>query len=663
MRWVGEPSAPRHMVAAGDHGIDRPDSRGGLCRGEVGEPLVVEMEHDRHPPVERPDDAGEGELALDVDQIWAAAPDVDRRLDGEPEVGPQRGETGAARIPARWQEPQHPGKEVVGKRRQQPVVDTVVDLAGGAGPFPAGIDSHFVAGCDHAAGNLATPDPYRDCRGRWAGSGAGLVDHGDSERPAGAFPVRSLAVGEIFEALLRPEMFAGLAAGVIAAVACAVAALILRRRPLPVAGLAIAAAFLAVLRPPTPVLIAVGLLAAIGIAGDLRPSLIPLAGALAIGPATLLVFSGDVFEPLWGRIAGVAAISIGGGLAAWSEQRRPSSWAGPILAAGSALGVFIVVPDTERALVLLGAALPVALLGWPLRLARLGTGGVLSFVGVLVWVVLRDGATRDSAIVGGLAALGVLVAEPVAVLLGRLFSGAWSPPVSDWLLVATDAVVVLLAGRLAGTLDSAEDAVLVAGLVLAGAVALLTAAELRRPEPRGSFRSRAPVAPHQTPHSVLEPKATNHSAPEEGGPIAQLDRYPVEQQRVGCTRHRLSAPQRGRLVCRSDHPVGLRRPVAPRIGEVPRLDPEPILISPLERRPPRRSRLVESNGDRGGMGMGANGHQALLGHLPHLVPSQRLGASVSRRGVLRFDRPTGEVEREGEPSLPEKWKGVVETSA
>ncbi len=483
VRRVGESSAPGHVVAAGDHGIGRPDRRGGLSRGQVGEPLVVEVEHDRHPPVERPDDAGEGELALNVDQVGAAAADVDRRLDGEPQVGPQRGETGAARILARWQEPQHSGKEVVGKRRQQPVLDTVVALAGGAGAFPAGIDSHFVAGCDHAAGHFTAPDPYRDCRSRWTGSGAGLVDHGDSERPGGAIPVRSLAVGEIFEALLRPEMFAGLAAGAIAAVACAAAALILRRRPLPVAGLAIAAAFLAVLRPPTPVLIAVGLLALIGIAGDLRPGLIPLAGVLAIGPAMLLVFSGEVFEPLWGRIAGVAAISLGGGLAAWSEHRRPSSWAGPVLAAGSALGVFIVVPDTERALVLLGAALPVALLGWPLRLARLGTGGVLSFVGVLVWVVLRDGATRDSAIVGGLAALGVLVAEPVAVLLGRLFSGAWSPPVSDWLLVATDAVVILLAGRLAGTLDSAEDAMLVAGLVLAGAVALLTAAELRRPEP------------------------------------------------------------------------------------------------------------------------------------------------------------------------------------
>jgi hypothetical protein len=98
-------------------------------------------------------------------------------------------------------------------------------------------------------------------------------------------------------------------------------------------------------------------------------------------------------------------------------------------------------------------------------------------------VVLRDGATRGSAIVGGLAALGILVAEPVAALLSRLISGTWSQPRSDWVLVAAHAAVVLLAARLAGTLDSAEDAALVAGLVMGGAVALLTAADLRRPEP------------------------------------------------------------------------------------------------------------------------------------------------------------------------------------
>jgi hypothetical protein len=290
-------------------------------------------------------------------------------------------------------------------------------------------------------------------------------------------------VGEVIEALVRPELFAGLLAGAVAAGACAVAALLSRRRPLPVAGLAVAAAFLAVIRPPTLVTAAIGLLALLGIAADLRPGLIPWVGALAIGPAVLLVTAGEIFEPMWGRIAGVVAIALGGTLAAWAEQRRPTSWAGPVMAAGTALGVFSVVPDTERALVLIGAALPVALLGWPFRLARMGAGGALSFFGVVVWVVLRDGATRDSAIVGGLAALGILVAEPVAALLSRLISGTWSRSHSDWVLVATHAAVILLAARLAGTLGSAEDAALVAGLVMGGALALLTAVDLRRPEP------------------------------------------------------------------------------------------------------------------------------------------------------------------------------------
>jgi hypothetical protein len=420
---------------------------------------------------------------LDVDQVWAVAPDVDRHLDCEPEVSQHRGEPRPPRASARRQIPEDPRQQRVGKGGQQPVFDTVVVLDGDSPPVPAGIDRHLMAGSDEPPGDFAAPYPDRDGGGGRPGRRPRLVDHGDPKRPAGLVPVPSLAVGEVIEALVTPELFAGLLAGAIAAGVCAVAALLLQRRQLPVAGLAVAAAFLAVIRPPTPVIVAIGLLALLGIAADLRPGLLPWAGALAIGPALLLVLAGELFEPMWGRIAGVVAIALGGTLAAWAEQRRPASWAGPVLAAGSALGVLIVVPDTERALVLVGAALPAALLGWPFRLARLGAGGALSFFGVVVWVVLRDGATRGSAIVGGLAALGILVAEPVAALLSRLISGTWSRPRSDWVLVAAHAAVVLLAARLAGTLDSAEDAVLVAGLVLGGAVALLTAADLRRPEP------------------------------------------------------------------------------------------------------------------------------------------------------------------------------------
>ena len=98
--------------------------------------------------------------------------------------------------------------------------------------------------------------------------------------------------------------------------------------------------------------------------------------------------------------------------------------------------------------------------------------------------MLRDGATRSLGHRGRIGGPRRLGGRTGGGAVEPCVLGALVPPTrADWLLVTTHAVVVLLAARLAGTLDSAEDAVLVAGLVLAGAVALLTVADLRRPEP------------------------------------------------------------------------------------------------------------------------------------------------------------------------------------
>ncbi len=168
MSRMGESRPRGDMVTTGHDSIGRPHSRGGLCRVQVGEPLVVEVEHDRHPRIEHPDHSGEGELALYVDHVGSASADIDRRLDGEPEMGENRGEPWPPRVPSRRQVPEHPGHDRVGEGRQQAIVDSVMALAGGPGSVPAGVDGDLVAGPDHAAGHFGTPDPDRDGRVRRA---------------------------------------------------------------------------------------------------------------------------------------------------------------------------------------------------------------------------------------------------------------------------------------------------------------------------------------------------------------------------------------------------------------------------------------------------------------------------------------------------------------
>ena len=60
-----------------------------------------------------------------------------------------------------------------------------------------------------------------------------------------------------------------------------------------------------------------------------------------------------------------------------------------------------------------------------------------------------------------------------------------------------------------------------------------------------------------------------------------------------------------------------------------------------------------------GMSVGADGHQTLIDHIPHLVPSERLGAPIGAQTALSSRSACGQVEREGEPSLSEKGEGMA----
>jgi hypothetical protein len=237
------------------------------------------------------------------------------------------------------------------------------------------------------------------------------------------------------------HLAAGLLLGLAAAVACLGAASLRRERPVPVAGLALAAAT------------AAGL-AVTGAPAD------PALGWLALAAITVVVAAAlGAFDRRWGRL----------GLP-------------PALLAVTAAGIWACVPDVEGPLVLLGAVLPMALLGRPGPLAgrwpgavAFGAAGSVAVAAVLVWVVATGGAGRPGSVVGGLACLGLLLVEPAARLLDPRRRSPLDPvggrPGLAWAALAAQLVLAGFASRVAGRPEHAAGALGLAGLGLAAALA------------------------------------------------------------------------------------------------------------------------------------------------------------------------------------------------
>jgi hypothetical protein len=138
--------------------------------------------------------------------------------------------------------------------------------------------------------------------------------------------------------------------------------------------------------------------------------------------------------------------------------------------------MYACVPETKHAVVLLGAAVPLPLLGWPVPLARLGRAGSYGFTAITLWTAATDGAARPSALIGAVACLGLLVAEPVARTIANrrspldVFPLRWPA----WLWAVPVAIVhfglVFLGSRVAGLRPTATDALAV---VLAEAIVVV----------------------------------------------------------------------------------------------------------------------------------------------------------------------------------------------
>jgi hypothetical protein len=300
----------------------------------------------------------------------------------------------------------------------------------------------------------------------------------------------------LHEVVSRKEFHVGLHWGLALAAVVAVAgglSLWVFKRPAPIAGLIVPLAFANGVKHwvalPANVTEGLVLLALAGLISGLLASWwkpFALAGVvLAIPGAALLTSNSGLPNVGWvGPL--VIATTVFGGAAVADFDRRYAKRGWPVvMLAVSVAGVYFTVPDTERALVLLGASVPLVLLGWPFALASLGSVGAYPAVGALAWTAAFEGRGRHTAIIGGVACLGLFVAEPLARLVQGLRPTALEALPKTWWMAIPVAVVhlalVFVASRIAGLRTEVSQAVLISAMGLVSAVAVLWAVQSELP--------------------------------------------------------------------------------------------------------------------------------------------------------------------------------------
>ena len=325
--------------------------------------------------------------------------------------------------------------------------------------------------------------------------------------------------------LLHARAFAlGLAFGGVGVLVTGTLAVVSRRRLPDLAGiLCVVAAWLAIrgawgdTLANGQVLLSLGVLAVGGAVVVLVSQLSRAAAEHPLVVTAVTVTPGAVLlahsAPLAGSglsrtILAVATVAIAVAIrdfdAIWGPRGAP--W---LLFAVAAGGVYLAVPDTELARALLGVALPFALLSIPRPTSPIGPAGSAALAGLFTWVVVVGGRGRPGSVVGGLAVIGILAAEPLgrrtigSIVLGSRFR--YDRNRDEWITIAVmcavaQFVIALYASRVVAHEDAAVSALVI--LAPVALIAILVSPMLYqdlRPnqQPRRRAHHRRPMPPHR----------------------------------------------------------------------------------------------------------------------------------------------------------------------
>jgi len=259
-----------------------------------------------------------------------------------------------------------------------------------------------------------------------------------------------------------------------------------RRQPFPLGGAVIAVGALwsiaANRHVPAAVLVGVIGIGAVAALAHAPPVSLWHCTILALPFASLIGFQGELVTEVWARALVSGAIAVGSMLVADFDDTWRSETAGLTLFVVSALGVYATVPDTELVGAVLGASLPLLLIGWPVRVASLGRVGGAAATALLLWAGAAGGGGRPASIVAVVVCLGLLVGVPIGTtLLPRAANrfGRVPPTPLVLALIAAHAVIVLTAARVAGQRTDALAAAALGALI--GVAAVLIGAVFRPP--------------------------------------------------------------------------------------------------------------------------------------------------------------------------------------
>jgi hypothetical protein len=288
------------------------------------------------------------------------------------------------------------------------------------------------------------------------------------------------------------ELRAGLATGVVGAVVAGALVLFAHpassrhRQPVPIAGTVAIAATLVALASRRPVPLGL-VIAVVGVAivCSIPPSRLPASTATALCAPLGWVMAMDLAGPRWLRVLVAVVASAGAVAAARTEAGWHDLAVTPGMLAITAMAIFLAVPDTEEAAVFLGAVLPVAVLGWPLRLVSLGRAGAGGAVVLGAWVVATGGRSSPAAVVGALACFALLIGLAAGRRLAPESSRLELSIEPDMLAIAVLLVhgsLALFASRAGAVRTGLTQAIIVAAVVLV--CSLLAGAALEPPERR-----------------------------------------------------------------------------------------------------------------------------------------------------------------------------------
>lgn len=203
---------------------------------------------------------------------------------------------------------------------------------------------------------------------------------------------------------------------------------------------------------------------------------------LWLAPAWLLILTGAVFSSWlafeysnpW-FVPATVGVAVGSGwaLSCWEDEPHRIAL-GPLFAI-TAFGVWTTVPDTDLARILVGIAVPLAVVTLPPFAVRISGPGAFGLAGALAWLPLWGGEQRTGSVIGAWACLGMIALLPVA---NRLVGGL---KISMWQLVALHIGVVLVSARVIGLWDRATVAAF--GVAVLAAAILVVVTVIRRQHP------------------------------------------------------------------------------------------------------------------------------------------------------------------------------------